>query len=157
MSRNDPKNQNSGYKVPRLLPLHLFVLAAGLSLWLGHMETGAFTLTTGGLAVLAAAAGITAWSAVTFARAKTTIMPGAKPAALITNGPFRYSRNPIYGAMVLALAGLWSFTGGFSPFMVLLPFIAFIQNRFIAMEERHMLAVFGEEYLVYCMRTRRWL
>ncbi|MEL6532798.1 MAG: isoprenylcysteine carboxylmethyltransferase family protein [Pseudomonadota bacterium] len=98
-----------------------------------------------------------AWSAVTFVQAKTTIEPHETPQNLITSGPFRFSRNPIYLAMVVILAGWVLWLGGLSG--VILPgiFASVLSLRFIVPEEARLEDVFGEAARTYFARTRRWL
>ena len=76
---------------------------------------------------------------------------------LTTEGPFRYTRNPSYLALAMIYAGiavlrnsLWA--------MLLLPFVVIvIQREVIGREERYLERTFGEEYLAYKGRVRRWV
>jgi protein-S-isoprenylcysteine O-methyltransferase Ste14 len=76
---------------------------------------------------------------------------------LTTEGPFRYTRNPSYLALAMIYAGiavlrnsLWA--------MLLLPFaVIVIQREVIGREERYLERTFGEEYLDYKERVRRWV
>ncbi|WP_424361191.1 methyltransferase family protein [Methylocystis parvus] len=97
------------------------------------------------------------WCASVFARHKTTIMPHRPASRLATDGPFRWSRNPIYVSHVAVVLGLGLLLG--SPFTVLLtPLLALgLQKLSIEPEERHLAAKFGEDYRAYMARTRRWL
>lgn len=100
---------------------------------------------------------IIAWAALSFRQARTTIEPHDDPTALITSGPFRLSRNPIYLAMVAILAGLVLWYGAVSA--VILPglFAAVLSLRFILPEEDRLRARFGPEAEAFFARTRRWL
>ncbi len=77
--------------------------------------------------------------------------------SLVQNGPFRYSRNPGYVALAMIYAGiavlrnaLWA--------MLLLPLVVYvIQREVIEREERYLERTFGEEYLAYKARVRRWV
>lgn len=110
----------------------------------------------GGLIVALALAN-DVWCALTFARLKTTILPHRAASKLATEGPFRFSRNPIYVSHVAVTLGLGLLMG--SPFVVLLtPALAFaLQKLSIEPEERHLGAKFGGDYQAYMARTRRWL
>ncbi|MFN3938386.1 MAG: methyltransferase family protein [Gemmobacter sp.] len=115
--------------------------------WLAAAGTG---LALAGAAIMAAAA-------VEFARARTTIVPHRAPAALITGGIFRLSRNPIYLADALILAGL-ALRWGAWPSLVLVPaFVAVITARFVRAEEARLRAAFGSAFDAYAARTRRWI
>ena len=82
--------------------------------------------------------------------------PGAV-SALVTNGIYRWTRNPMYVGLCLFLSAavvyLWS------PWVLLGPvaFVAYINRFQIAPEERVMRERFGETYEAYCQRVRRWV
>ena len=97
------------------------------------------------------------WGAVQFRRHDTTIIPFEQSTALIAEGPYRYSRNPLYLSMTLILVGLWILLGSLSPAVVVPLFVWWISRRFIANEERHLEAQFGRTYLEYKTKVRRWL
>lgn len=110
-----------------------------------------------GLALVAAGLGVIGWSALWFFRKKTPIEPHHDPDALITEGPFRFSRNPIYLAMVAMLTGFVLWLGALSA--VLLPglFISVLTIRFILPEEARLVDAFGLDARRYMQVTRRWL
>jgi protein-S-isoprenylcysteine O-methyltransferase Ste14 len=89
--------------------------------------------------------------------ARTTIIPHREPGALVSGGLFRFSRNPIYLADAMVLAGVIVLRD--APLAVpLLPlFMAVIQKRFIHPEEARLAAAFGPAFAAYASRTRRWL
>ncbi len=97
------------------------------------------------------------WGAVQFRRHDTTIIPFEQSTALIAEGPYRYSRNPLYLSMTLILVGIWILLGSLSPAVVVPLFVWWISSRFIANEERHLEAQFGRTYLEYKTKVRRWL
>lgn len=92
-----------------------------------------------------------------FLRARTTVMPDQQPAALITTGPYRFSRNPIYLGDVILYAGLairWQAWAA----LLLLPVLAWVLSwRFIRPEEARLRARFGADFDAWAARTRRWL
>lgn len=94
-----------------------------------------------------------------FMKAKTTFMPHApdKSSALVVSGLYRYSRNPMYLGMLLALIG-WAVFWAHPAAFPLLPAFVLYMNRFQIMpEERALAANFGAEFDDYRRRTRRWL
>jgi len=87
----------------------------------------------------------------------TTVKPFERSSALLTDGVFRISRNPIYLGMILILVGVAMLTESLSPFLVAAGFAAIIETRFIPVEERMLAETFGEAWTAYSGRTRRWL
>lgn len=92
-----------------------------------------------------------------FRRARTTIVPGREADRLITSGIFKRSRNPVYLADTLILAGFvlrWDAVLS----LVLLPvFVWVIEKRFIEGEEDMLRRKFRADFARYCQKTRRWL
>ncbi len=107
-----------------------------------------------GLGVLAVALGM-----VAFRRAKTTINPVNIEAAssVVTSGIYRYTRNPMYVGLTLALVGwalhLWLRFVLVGPVL----FVLYITRFQIIPEERVLRSKFGEEYRKYQERVRRWI
>lgn len=100
---------------------------------------------------------IGAWAFGLFRRHGTSISPWGDPSALITTGPYRFSRNPLYVAAVLTLLAfsvlldsLWILV--FVPVLLLLLDVLVIRH-----EEARLLLRFGERYLDYSARVRRWI
>jgi len=94
---------------------------------------------------------------VTFLRARTTPHPNHPVSALVTWGPYRFSRNPMY-------VGLSGFTAGLAlvantPWLLaVLPFVWLaLRLLVIGREETYLERKFGEEYRAFKVRTRRWL
>jgi protein-S-isoprenylcysteine O-methyltransferase Ste14 len=92
-----------------------------------------------------------------FRRRDTTITPFEPSSALITVGPYRFTRNPLYLSMTLILLGLAVALGTLSPLVVIPVFVWWITTRFIVLEEQHLAEQFGQEYAAYRSRVRRWL
>ncbi len=116
----------------------------------GPSETVGTTLVALGLALMAAAVAM-------LVTGKTTPIPHRAPAALVTGGVFRLSRNPIYLGDVLVLLGFvlrWEAAIALG----LVPgFIVLIERRFIRDEEARLREAFGTEFDAYCARVRRWV
>jgi len=88
---------------------------------------------------------------------QTTVKPFEKPTSLVTTGVYQVSRNPMYLGFVLILLGIAVLMGSLSPFLIVLPFAVLIEVVFIRTEERMMNVTFGENWLVYKARVRRWI
>lgn len=105
-------------------------------------------------------AGIFGVGAITkFSRAKTTASP-TKPdtaSALVTDGIYRVTRNPMYSALVFVLLAVASGLANGVAFLVVPAFILYLSRFQIAPEERALAHIFGAEYDAYKKQTRRWL
>lgn len=94
---------------------------------------------------------------ILFTSRNTTLFVGTLSSQLVWDGLFRFSRNPMYGGVLLSLLGLalWIST---VPMYVAVPFAFMIFNCFhIPREERMLREVFGERYLTYSKAVRRWI
>ena len=92
-----------------------------------------------------------------FKRAGTPVIPFEPSTALVTSGPYRFTRNPMYLGLVLIHLGAAAFCGTLGAFLPIPVFVWIIQTRFIVGEERFLEEIFGEQYLAYKGRVRRWL
>jgi len=112
------------------------------------------------LAIVFIVAGIAlaVWGERTFAAAGTEIMPAAATnKKLVTDGPFRFTRNPMYSGLILASLGV-AFYFGTLPFFVV-PVLVFLLCNFvfIPFEEAKMLRQHSDQYTEYLARVRRWV
>jgi protein-S-isoprenylcysteine O-methyltransferase Ste14 len=88
---------------------------------------------------------------------KTTFIPDGVPQKLVSTGPFKFSRNPIYLGMFLILFGTAFLMGSVSALLVSLIFTLIINFPWISHEEKKMSEIFGEDWINYCSKVRRWL
>ena len=109
-----------------------------------------YLLVVGGVAVAA-------WGRWCFARAGTNVVPFSPSTALVSEGPFRFTRNPMYLGMMFVLSGIFVLAGSFGSFLLIPIFFWWIRARFVLPEEDHMAEHFGEAYHAYKQRVRRWL
>ena len=93
----------------------------------------------------------------TFRKAGTPVRPGDEPTQLVTNGPFRVTRNPMYFGFELVLIGAFFLTK--SAFFLIPPVVFFLLINFVQIpfEENLMAERFGQRYSEYRRRVRRWL
>lgn len=104
----------------------------------------------------AAGVGLMAWGIVALGRAGTNVLPNRGADKLVTDGPFRIWRNPLYMGETLMLLGLAQATGNIW-MAIAAPLFAFgVLVLAILPEERHLEGRFGQGYLDYKERTRRW-
>lgn len=92
-----------------------------------------------------------------FVRAHTTVVPHHRVSRLVTAGPYRFTRNPMYTAMALLCLGGAFAVGTWWPVVTLVPAVAVIRLLVIGPEERYLQETFGAEYAAYCEKVRRWL
>jgi protein-S-isoprenylcysteine O-methyltransferase Ste14 len=109
-----------------------------------------------GFALALAAVSLDIWAVKTLVERQTAVLGTGCARHLVTCGPFRYSRNPIYlGYTLLTLSiGLISGSAWFLPAALLAAITA--QWSVIRCEEQHLEQRFGFDYECYCKRTRRW-
>jgi protein-S-isoprenylcysteine O-methyltransferase Ste14 len=100
---------------------------------------------------------ITLWTDRIFKKRGTTVKPHLEPSTLVTDGPYRISRHPMYLGMTLILLGIAVYCGSVTAFVAPVLFALIIQLKFIPMEERTMECVFGDDFRAYKRRTRAWL
>lgn len=99
-----------------------------------------------------------AWSArALFEREGTNVIPTQPALKVVTSGPYRYTRNPMYLGMVIVLLGL-SLVFSLEWGVILTPVLWLVLDRMIvAREEAYLSRKFGAEYQALLNRTRRWL
>lgn len=97
------------------------------------------------------------WGAYAFHRAGTYVRPNRPVTALVTDGPFRYSRNPLYLAMTIIYLGITLYAGALWPLVTLIPALILIHWKIVQREESFLESRFGDDYRVYKAQVRRWL
>lgn len=125
--------------------------------WRPWTIPGGVSLTVAGLTLVITGLGLSAWVVWTFARAHTTVVPWEHVSAMVTTGPFRISRNPIYLSDAIAYLGGTLILHSWWPLLVLPGIVWVIRRRVIDREERYLTERFGDAYREYQLRVRRWL
>jgi protein-S-isoprenylcysteine O-methyltransferase Ste14 len=100
---------------------------------------------------------VNVWCSEQFKRVKTTVKPFEQSSHLVTEGPYRFSRHPMYVGMALALIGLAVLLGTTVQVVVIPIFVWVMGKKFIAAEEKALEETFGEAYRQYSKRVRRWV
>jgi protein-S-isoprenylcysteine O-methyltransferase Ste14 len=90
-------------------------------------------------------------------RARTPVDPLKSTTALVTKGPFRYSRNPIYVALTLLYLGVALLFNALWILLLVVPVLVVIRYGVIAREEAYLTRKFGDAYRQYTTQVRRWL
>jgi len=110
-----------------------------------------------GLALVALAIGFMIWGRRTLAAAGTNINPARPTTAIVTTGPYRFSRNPLYVGLTLLYLGLTLAVNTWWGMVVLVPLLATMHRGVVLREEHYLEKKFGESYRQYCARVRRYL
>jgi protein-S-isoprenylcysteine O-methyltransferase Ste14 len=97
------------------------------------------------------------WGRVTMYRAGTNMRPDKPATALVTGGPFRFSRNPLYLSLTALYVGITLLFDALWPLVTLVPMLAVLHWGVILREERYLEAKFGDAYRAYKTRVRRWI
>lgn len=90
-------------------------------------------------------------------RAGTNVHPDRPATVLVTGGPFRFTRNPLYLATIGLYLGVALLVDGLAPVVILIPALVLLHRGIVLREERYLEARFGEPYRAYRSRVRRWL
>jgi protein-S-isoprenylcysteine O-methyltransferase Ste14 len=142
-----------------------FVYVAGvLAGWLLNRRWR-LPVTGGGSSVREALAVVlmVAWLAISvaafaaFRRQRTTIIPNRPASAVVTDGPYRYTRNPMYVSLIALYLALALLMNTWWPIILLPVVILVIDRAVIAREERYLSSAFPDAYGPYSARVRRWV
>jgi protein-S-isoprenylcysteine O-methyltransferase Ste14 len=110
-----------------------------------------------GPAIVALAFGIFILAVGTMLRGHASIPTNRPTDAIVTGGPFRFSRNPIYLSMILLQIGVGAWTRSLWFFVLAAISVALLTWGVILREERYLEQKFGDEYFSYKSRVRRWI
>lgn len=110
-----------------------------------------------GFGVLIVGVLLSVWGFVTFRLARTAVIPHHAASQLVTNGPYRFTRNPMYVGLTIAYAGGAAVINSAWP-LILLPVVLIVLVRsVVSREEQYLTDAFGDEFAAYRSRVRRWL
>jgi protein-S-isoprenylcysteine O-methyltransferase Ste14 len=110
-----------------------------------------------GVALIVAGFALGLTAATRFRRHGTPLKPFTPSTALVVEGPYRFTRNPMYLGLATTLAGVALALGALTPFIVVPVFVAIITAQFIVPEEAMLTERFGDAYGDFRRRVRRWL
>ncbi|MBO0800138.1 MAG: isoprenylcysteine carboxylmethyltransferase family protein [Blastocatellia bacterium] len=134
-----------------------YLIGAGLSRLFPFTiaNTRLFNIVGGLLFLLGAV--IAGWGLYVFHKARTTTIPGKSSTLVVTWGPYRFTRNPMYIGLVLAYIGEAGLLVQIWPLFILPLIVAYLNWVVIPVEEARLTEDFGSEYEQYCAKVRRWL
>jgi protein-S-isoprenylcysteine O-methyltransferase Ste14 len=113
--------------------------------------------TIAGVILFAVGAAIAGWGLAIFYDARTTTVPGEASAKLVTWGPYRVTRNPMYVGLTLAYLGEAALLKQIWPIVFLPLVVAYVNWTVIPVEEARLKEVFTDEYERYRAKVRRWI
>ena len=144
---------------PRLVPPHFLfgLIAAATLLTLQLKLRPSIRVLPLGVGLLGGGIALTVTGAMLFRKSGAPVRPGENPIVLVTRGLYRYTRNPMYLGMLLALTGLGFLVGTWPFFLAAVVMYMVLRLRFIPFEEALLTAKWGEAYRDYQKRVRRWL
>jgi len=160
MNSNEPQ---SGGAVPSTTKIYPPVLAGALLLgtlvlhFILPEERAVGWYQVIGLVVVAAGAGVSCFAAAIFQARETTKDPYGKPTAFVVQAPYAWTRNPMYLGLATALMGLAIFFASIAMLLAPAVFFAVIDRMVIPQEEEKMERLFGQDYVAYKDRVRRWI
>jgi len=160
-SNADSRMSRFGFRKPRIFPpvwLLLCMLAIfALQRWLPLLQLYpslpgwvGWVLILPGLALIFIALG-------GFKKAKTGAIPFSESTALVTDGIYRHTRNPMYLGMALILAAIAIRMGSVAAWLPVIFFVFIINRQFVRNEEIFLTAIYGDAFRDYCRRVRPWL
>ena len=150
-----------GFKKPRIFPpiwlAIAFLAMLALDRWLPLVRVVPVDASVAAWLLIVTGLALAVVASAGFRRARTGIIPFSESTALVTSGIYRFSRNPMYLGMVVVLAGVAVRLGSLGAWIPLPLFIAVIQQQFIRNEETFLTGIYGEAFLEYKRRVRRWI
>jgi protein-S-isoprenylcysteine O-methyltransferase Ste14 len=155
-----PVMDTSGARVKVLPPLLFLVVLAGALVadrLLPLPLPGGGARVVAGVALVVAGLAVMAWAGRAMWGSHTTVSPWARVSALVTSGPFRFTRNPIYLGDLLVYLGVALWVGTWWPVLFLPLLFPAVQWLVIGPEEHYLTARFGDDYTAYRQRVRRWI
>jgi len=142
---------------PPVIACLLLALSVGLHFLLPQAYRRQFACLICGVMAIAIGLGVMMWAWWLFRKSGTPTRPTHQATALVTSGPFRFSRNPMYLAIVVIMLGLAVWVGSLPMLIAPVGFFAFMSLVFIPYEERRLRETFGDAYLSFAQRVRRWI
>ena len=151
-----PDRARVAFHPPLLL---LAALGVGFLLrWLAPLSIPLTTVPTPiGPAIVALAFAVFFWAVGTMLRGHASIPTNRPTDAIVAGGPFRFSRNPIYASMILLQIGVGAWTQSLWFVVLAALSVARLTWGVISREETYLGRKFGDEYLSYKSRVRRWI
>ena len=157
--KHDRPDDNAGVRFPPPI-VYVVFLALGIlaNIWYPVSPLPPpLAWTLGGVILACGVALGPIWGIRTLRVAGTTIRPDKPTSKLVTDGPFRFSRNPLYLSLTVIYAGIAVMADSIWALLLLIPVNIIISRFVIRREEQYLAQTFGDEYERYRMKVRRWI
>jgi protein-S-isoprenylcysteine O-methyltransferase Ste14 len=156
--RRDVSRDHAGVVVPPPLFYIVFFLAGvGLQRYVPLPRLPSVAGRIAGILLALGWLGITVWSVRRFWATGTSVIPIRPTTALVVEGPYRFTRNPMYLGLALLYAGIACWFGLVWPLLLVPGLVWVIGAWVIEREERYLSRKFGQAYRAYQASVRRWL
>jgi protein-S-isoprenylcysteine O-methyltransferase Ste14 len=147
--------------VRKLIPPILFLICLalmGLLRWLWPVRViFPFPFNLLGIVPILAGLLIGFWGVWQFRKSKANVRPFTQPDVFVVEGPYRFTRNPMYLGVVLMLVGAWVLMEAVTPVVGVLIFFVTADRGYIPVEEEMLRGEFGQSFDAYCSKVRRWI
>jgi protein-S-isoprenylcysteine O-methyltransferase Ste14 len=155
---NDAPDDNPGVVIFPPLLFVICVAAGGVAYFIRPFRWNLpFWLRLAGCALVPAAIAFAMWGQRIMRAAGTNIRPDLPATAIVSDGPFAFTRNPLYLTLIAMYAGIGVALASVSFLAGLLPLALVLHFGVVLREERYLEAKFGDAYLGYKSRVRRWI
>jgi protein-S-isoprenylcysteine O-methyltransferase Ste14 len=118
---------------------------------------GRVVIVLAGVMVLIIGLYVMIWGIAMFRKAMTAIFPNQPANELVTDGAYRYTRNPMYVGFTLVFVGATLMRDSMWPLILLPLILGLLYLLVIRREEAYLADAFGEQYAAYCRQVRRWV
>jgi protein-S-isoprenylcysteine O-methyltransferase Ste14 len=152
-ARTAKRSTARSWRFPIFLPAVVVIVVIAREFHLGSMEVSSPVLGAIGSVLIATGLAVAIWARLTMGRNWGMPMTQKLEPELVTSGPFRFVRHPIYSGLLLALLGTGLAVNLIDVLVaiVLVGFILYITS----VEERNLTAAFPTQYPAYRARTKR--
>lgn len=141
-------------------PPLVWIAALALGWWLHRfmpMPARGEGLAWVGLLVVAVAILLGVSALLSLRAARTPVEPWKATRSIVERGPYAFTRNPIYLAFALLVLGVGLWINRFAVVVMVIPALLITDRVIVRREERYLTRKFGEPYLAYRQRVRRWI
>ena len=110
-----------------------------------------------GVVLTVVSASLAIWAGRIMKAAGTNVRPDRPALTIVRDGPYRFTRNPMYLSLCLLQLGLGFVLNGWMPLLSAVPLMLILHFGVILREETYLEAKFGEQYLAFKREVRRWI